>query len=286
MRTDLLLAAANVILARELEPTCSAKLLGFSDDQRFLSDEEVGDALGRTDAILLEAEAAVGEVGLLASPHAEWIATATHQLTTLRAFAQGLQEYLLPREGTDASNETRPASSRLALLLEDDRPAVSAAAGLWQSCIRAREVDPTRAKSVLRLALARPRPGTLPFALFARLLRCRILASQDGYAAALALLTQLEDHADSWLDTDADRANALRTITLVEIQVLSDWQARLSGPPDSTQRRWCTDRISTLVDERFSEGGRSVFRLTTAIPIIVTPEDAHRRKPEARQGNE
>ncbi len=186
----------------------------------------------------------------------------------------------------DAQEAARRAASRLAVLLEDDRPQVAAAAALWQASLRARESDPSRAMSVLGLVLSRPRQGTLPFAFFARLLRCRILASRGGHAVALALLTQLEDRSDIWMAREADRTNALRAITLVEIQVLRDWYARLPGPPDSPQRQWCVDRVKTLIDEHFSEDGSTVFRLTAAIPIVAVPEDAGRREPEAPQGED
>jgi hypothetical protein len=285
-RADLILAAVNLILARELEPSCTGRLLGPLGEELPSSEDQVREAFGRADAMLVEANTTLEEVRDLAEPPGDWIAEATHRLDTLGAFAHALKAYLLPGEGPDAKEAARRAASRLAVLLEDDRPQVTAAAALWQASLRAREADPSRAMSVLGLALSRPRQGTLPFAFFARLLRCRILASRGGHAVALALLTQLEDRSVIWMARETDRANALRAITLVEIQVLRDWYARLPGPPDSPQRRWCVDRVKTLIDEHFSEDGSTVFRLTAAIPIVAVPEDAGRREPEAPHGED
>lgn len=285
-RTDLLLAAANMILARELEPSCTGMLLGLSGAALPLSDDQVREALERADAMLVMADAALEEVRDLAEPPGDWLAEATHRLGTLGVFAHVLQAYLLPGEGPDAREAARRASLRLAVLLEDNRPHVAAAANLWQASLRARESDPSRALSVLGLVLSRPPPGTLPFSFFARLLRCRILASRGGYAAALALLTQLEDRSETWMATETDRADALRAITFVEVQVLRDWYAQLPGAPDSPQRQWCVDRVKALIDERFSQDGSAVFRLTTAIPIVAAPEDAGRHEPEAPTGKE
>ncbi len=279
-RTDLLLAAANLILARELEPACTRRLLGLTGAEVYLREDQIRGALERADAMLVKADAVLDQVRDQADPPTDWVAEAAHRLATLGAFAHALEAYLSPGESPGALDAIRRAASRLAVLLEDDRPPVTAAAMLWQASLRAREADPSRAMSVLGLVLSHPRQGTLPFAFFARLLRCRILASGGGYVVALALLTQLEDRSDTWLATAKDRTDALRAITFVEIQILRDWRGGLSSPPDSPSRQWCTDRINTLIQDRFSEDGRTVLRLGVAIPIIAAPDDAGRREPE------
>lgn len=266
-RIDLLLAAANMILAYELEPACSTKLLRLGGRPNPHPDGIVAAAIERADQLLARADAL-----LRGAPKAETAAdrlqAAKQHLSTLHAFAQTLRAFLLSADG-NRSQTLRKAASSLAILLEDNSTHVVAAATLWHAILRSRTSEPARAKSVLPLALSRPSPSSLPHAFFSRLVRCRLLAANNGHAAALALLTQIEDRCDSWLAAEPDRADAMRTTALMEIQILADWYDHLKGDKDLSKRRWCLDRATALTERHFATDHRSVLRLTPAVPIVV-----------------
>ncbi len=289
-RIDLLLAAANLILARQLEPACSTALLQIVDEGNVWKEAELRSALDRADTLIEQAFAAMIDEAFTAieelreqeGPPADRLDELTRRIETLRAFASGLRAYLLPGDGAEAGRVTRRAASRLSPLLEDQSRPVAAAATLWQACLRSRESDPTRALSLLDLALAKPREQALPYAFFARLQRCRIIADRGGSASALALLLQIEERCDDWLTSDADRANAARASQLVQLQILIDWHTRLeSSSEHDAERKWCADRISALREAAFDGDDNTVLRLTPAIPIVARPPDLDDPMPEA-----
>ncbi|UCE58947.1 MAG: hypothetical protein JSU63_16075 [Phycisphaerales bacterium] len=273
-QTDLLLAAANLILAFEVEPLCAAKLLGFPDEQLPLSAKQVGDALDRADAIILQTETTLSGIKGLEDAPAQWLTESSHRADTLTAFAKALRAFLQPEIGQEAG---RRAAAGLSVFREDANPQVGAAASLWQACLRARESDTSRAMTALDLALSDPRRNTMPFAFFARLLRCQLVSSRGGHVAALAILTQIEDRCSIWVSGEKNRDDAARAVTFVEIQTLKDWLASGTQDSDSSQQEWCANRIQTLVQERFAGGSDTVLRLSTAVPIIAPVEDAGRQ---------
>ena len=59
-RIDLLLRAANVILANELEPACTSKLLRLDEENAPAITAEVRAALDRADSLLTKAREAMG----------------------------------------------------------------------------------------------------------------------------------------------------------------------------------------------------------------------------------
>ena len=308
-RADLLATAVNLILAHQVEPYCSRRLLQLQSDDDVVDKAESQSAFDRADELIARAKTALQEwsarrplqdrdpasskrgglspgPSLRSGPASE----AGQRLETLQAFASGLRAYLLP-----GSNEPRRAASGLAPLIEDRNRAVSAAATLWQASLRSNDSDPDRALSVLAPPLADPAPGSMPYAFFARLLRCRLIAERDTVklvrdsnlapaggdgkddhvpspAAALALLMQIEERCDEWLADAAQRDNALRTTQLVRIQILADWSERLALKGRVAERKWCMDRIKELLDERGGEGNDTVLRLSPAIPIIARSE--------------
>jgi len=286
VRADLLLAAANLILAHELEPACTEKLLGLQAGQAAMSAKQITDALDRADGVLAKAGEILDDASAFPEDAADWAADRRDRLDTLTAFSHGLRAYLVPDEGPDGAKSARHAASGLSVLLEHGNPQVVAAATLWQACLRANESDASRAMFVLDLALSEPRRRDMPFAFFSRLLRCQLLASRGSYAVSLALLTQIEDLCDIWFIRDAERADALRATTFVKIQILRDWHAHMPETPESAERQWCLDRIQKLTEDRFPEDQRTLLRLSTAVPIIASPEDAGRHNPGAETNGE
>ncbi len=271
-RVDLLAASANLVLAHQLEPACTHTLLQLRRDEEVFQEAASRAALDRADKLITEAHDALRKLDDRNDLPDGWLAQSKRNLETLEVFALGLRAYLLPGASDEAVRGVRRAVSRLAPLLEDQSPAVTAAANLWQACLKSRGSDPARALSVLGPALADPPRESMPYAFFARLQRCRLIAKRGGPAAALALLMQIEEHCDDWLTDNTARDDAMRATQLVRIQILIDWHDHLNASSKAAERKWCADRIKALVADRFAEGSETVLRLTPAIPIIADIE--------------
>ncbi|HNQ21477.1 MAG TPA: hypothetical protein PKK06_00100 [Phycisphaerae bacterium] len=266
------LAAANLILARRTERDCSLVLLGLG------RADGAGEAL---QPVFAQVTALLGEAGTAiarqrdaqsgdAAPELEGrLAAAERQREVLAAFAQALEAMVAAdlRQDADGSRRRRAASG-LAPLLEQAEPGVSSAALLYSAVLRADE-DRDRVLTLLDLPLKTPASKDLPYALYTRLLRCRLLAEGGGHAAALALLFQLEEHCPNWLSDAAAGADAVRTVALGQLQMLADWHSRLSKPDQEDARRWCRSRFDALSDEHFPGGSGTVLRLGRAVPTLV-----------------
>jgi hypothetical protein len=284
-KAGFLLAAANLILAEQLEPACTRRFFQLDPPPQkpVLSREgddalAVAPALARGDALIAEAEASL-------RPPAEHDAPDENAPTTdrkgddlhrtagtLNAFAQALRAYLTAESDADPARTARRAASGLSVLLEDDNPQVAAAAAFWQACLRATDPDPTPALAVLDPAVVDPPPGSQRFGFFSRLLRCRVLAARGGSAAALALLLQVEERANDWFKADAERADAVRACAWLRLRILQDWHDRLDSSAQVDERTWCSSQMETLRAQRFSDARSStLMRLSQAIPIIARP---------------
>lgn len=283
-RAATLLSGANLILARQIEPACSRRLLRIDG-----GDGDGGGlrgALDHADELLARAEALLKESAEASETRAERHEVARHH-KTLQAFAAGLRAYLLPGTDDASLSGIRRAVSLLAPLIEDEERSVSAAARLWQACLRSGESDIPRALSTLDLAVTKPAEGAMPYALFASVERCRLLAMRGGQATALALLMQVEGRCEEWtgrtglpVGETESRARAIRMVQLAQMQILGDWYdgvgsdiADTGRPAAETriERRWCADRISKLTEEGFGGDEEGLFRLSEAIPIIAKP---------------
>ncbi len=268
-RASLLMAAANVTLAHELEPICSAELLHLPDSPDDREEARVSAALDRADDWIGRAKKIIE--GIDHDPEKE--KTSRRELQRRReildAFAQAFRAYLIPGDAREAAGADRRATSRLSVLLEDDDPQVVTAATLWQACLRARQPNLDRALAMLDRALADPPGRSLPYAFFERLLRCRLLARRGGHATALALLAQIEDLSTEWMGNDADRADALRTLALLNTQILADWHDRMSQADQSAERAWCSRRIEAIRAEHFGDENNTVLRLSPAVPLVA-----------------
>ncbi len=274
------LAAANLILAHQLEPTCTRKLLHVNGNVDEHGEADLRGALGRADGLIERAGAALKELHNREDQPADGLQESTHRLETLAAFAAGLRAFLSPEKGAEAVRSARRAASGLAPLREDRNQPVASAASLWQACLRNLESDQGPALAALDLALSDPVPESMPYAFFARLLRCRLLTDRGHPAAALALLMQIEERCNEWLTTDTERGDALRSAQLVRIQIMADWYGRLTGSNAASERKWCAESIQTLISEDFGEDGNTVLRLTPAIPIIASPPDEDGAAPD------
>lgn len=285
-RVKLSLATANTVLARQLEPFCSRKLLGLDPFTDGLDEEMLRSALQLAETMIAGATESLKPTESEADSAEAWRVSSRQAAKALGAFATALHVYLLPEEGPGHARAARRAASGLSALLEDDRPAVAAAAMLWQASLRSREEDLSRAMSALDMALATPRSGTITHALFSRMLRCRLVARRGSPAAGITLLMQLEDRCEDWMTTDETRQSAIRALQLAQVQLLADWHDELSPKTQVAERAWCAERISILSEDGFSDKGRTVFRLQAAIPPIIAsgspPRPADGARPDGK----
>ena len=273
-RVGFLLAAANLILAHQLEPGCTNRLLHIRGDQDELDRAALRSALNRADALMTQADTALREMQDRGDLPASQLQESSHRLEMLQALSSGLHAYLLPGESAEAARKSRRAASRLSPLLEEKSRTVVAAATLWQACLRGRESNPAPALSVLGPALADPPPESMPYAFFARLLRCRLIAARGGPATALALLMQIQERCDEWFSSDKEREEAARAAQLLRIQILADWHDRLGPSGGASEQQWCVERIKALIDDHFGDDSKTVLRLTPAIPLLARPPEA------------
>lgn len=308
-KAGFLLAAANLILAEQLEPACSRKFLFmresiFAPDQPPQGDDALAaaSALDRADTLLAEAEIllrteqerSTDEDPPLVQesmPTPALVKELNRSVITLKAFAQALRVYLVDLPGpaldaqgemdTDPSRIARRAASNLSVILEDDNPRIAAAAAFWQACLRAMEPDPAPAFDMLDRAIVDLPTDAPRFGFYSRLLRCRLVAGRGGTAAALALLMQIEERIGDWFKADSDRADAIRSCAWLRLQTLQDWHDRLDPTSQADERTWCKSRIESLRTERFSESsGATVLRLNQAIPLIARPPEPEATPPD------
>ena len=211
IRADLLLAAANRILAYQLEPACTREFLGITGKRAAADEDALRTALDRADALIGRAQTDLPVILDGDASSSGDLRQTKYHLETLQAFSAALRAYLLARNGADPGSNppaapdlpetasARRAALKLSVLLEDPNGQVAAAAAFWQACLRSRAQDVTRVMFLLPPALSNPPGKALPFAFFSKLLRCRLLASSGGHAGALALLAQIEERCDDWL---------------------------------------------------------------------------------------
>lgn len=285
LAVDLLLVAANQVLAYELEPACTRRFLFLSPPDQAGGDAGSVDSLRRVDEWLARAASKLTTLAGRDTAPAEWSAAAQGKLNALRAFSQALRAYLLPGSPSEGARSARQAASAIAILLEDDRPTVAVAAALWQSLLRETENDPTPALDVLPLVLSEHRREALPFSFFGRLQRCRVLAAHGRHAVALAMLTQFEERSSSWFSHESERADAARAIAALQIEVLREWHTALGKSGDEAAGVWCLDRIEKLTAESFGGERRTVLRLSPAVPLVAGPEALKHRTPQATESD-
>ena len=261
------LSAVNLILAHEIEPDCSRRFYGLPSGTPV---EDTAAALDRADVMLKDVGAQLTSMEG-DDPAPEWLASARDRHSVLSGFAVGLREYLLPADPSDAARGARQAASALAVLLEDGREPVAAAAALWHAALRARERGDFDTLSLLPLPLSQPKRPSLPYGFFSRMLRCRLVAERGGHATALALLTQMEERIDEWFGAEVERNDARRALAWLQLEALRAWHGVLSDGRDSEARDWVARRAETLTRERFAEGPAALMRISPAIPLIALP---------------
>jgi len=280
-----LLAAANLILARQLEPHCTRALLRIPAADANHSAKSLSEWFIRIDGLIQQATEIVAAIPAAGKPNGDdsapnESADLSRKVDTLRAFANGQRAYLMDREDADAVSHKRRAASALAPLLEDSDKRIASAARMWQAALRAEEEDPAAALLILEPALADPLPDAMPYAFFSRLIRARLIAERGGPAAALALLSLIEERANDWFTDSTRRADATRACAYERLRIVREWHDRLSPVNETDERAWCIAETQR-VRERYFSSVRTVLRLDPAIPDLAVPPPAEPTKTDA-----
>ena len=305
LRAELQLTGANLILARQIEPTCTRVFWRLADSTEHPTDSqmltkafETVDSLltdavvslnearmDGADKLLIDAEAnhtkagrptspdeeESGETGAARENSARWkpariTATAGHR-RTLASFQQALRAALVPPQGDDGKRTVRRAASELAALVEHDDRRVATAAGFWQAYLRKGETDPHASLARLDYALDEFAPAEQPYAFFARVMRCDVLVGHGQGVAALALLTQMEERALGWYPDEEPRTQALDAIAWTKLRTLRAWHDALDPKERPDERAWCRAQATALITGTLTEPNR-LPRLSPAIPML------------------
>jgi len=272
VRVKAWLAAANTILAFELEPACTRRFYHL-DVENVPVSADLTAALLRAESSLQKAGETIETVRARDGNDVAWLAAAARDHRTLSALSRGLSEYLSPSTGADQVSKAREAASALAILMEDSDERMVAAATLWHAALRAREEDPSAALTVLPMTASDPPKSAMPHAYFSRLLRCELLARRGGYGVALALLAKMDEPVGTWFGTGAPRDEAMRSLAWTKLRVLKLWHTELmKSEANATEAAWCAQRMQEIIADRLPEDRRTLLRISPAAPVIA--EDA------------
>jgi hypothetical protein len=286
MRAELQLTAANLILAKQIEPACTRTFWGLTAfPEHRVDSQKLTAGLDRAQRLLTDARSNINDAREAApkdepeSPAVEEgaekevdptvtriLAASTHQ-RTLEAFRQALATALLPAADAGEGRTRRRAASELAALVEHDDRRVATAAGFWQAYLRKDETDPRAALARLDYALDDFGPSEKPYAFFARVMRCRVLEGHGQRVAAFALLTQMEERTFGWYLDEEPRAEALRAIAWTKLQALRAWHDGLDAQTKTDERAWCREQATTIIDDTLVEANE-LPRLSPVIPML------------------
>ena len=256
-------AAVNLTLAWELEPFASRWLLGLGTAQ----EQATANVLLASAIERLRAEPDTADSRLVLDP--------------LLPFAVALEAIWNPGEGEVTTLARRRGVMGLAVLLEHERADVTSAALLWQAVLYREMGRPDKALKLLPLATARVERDASAYQFFARLLRCRVLADRGGYAAASALLLQVEELAHDWFTDEHAREEATHAAMLVRMRVIEQWRNTLDPAVNDREVAWCTRAIERIRAD-LPEDRVELFRLGQAVPFVEPLPDTPLAKPTTR----
>jgi len=293
LRAELRLAAVNLIFARQLEPDCTRTFWSLTTFEAHKIDRDaIETAFDLVDNLIETAQQDIeaardakqqrpdGEPPVEKGeppaekaddeidPRQQRIQAARGLRRTLAAFGTALRAVVAPPADEDSDRGRRRAASKLAALVEEDDRRVAAAAEFWQAYLRKDEADPQPALSRLDYALDDFTPSERPYAFFARVLRCRVLAAHGMRVAALALLKQVEERTYVWFPQDAQQQAAASAVAWVEFQTLLSWHEQLDPQTQEEARHWCRTEAHKAV-ERSLTAHTALPRIWPAIPLLA-----------------
>lgn len=271
-RIELRLAAANWTLAKQCEPPLSRRLLGMGDPS------DSGDVGRWITEALNDLQAARRDLSAFEETEGydeDRAAQFSDSIELLTAFAGALGACMSDAEDEESLAKYGEAARVLSEYLEDDRPQVVAAATLFQGMLYGKTNRVDRALRLLPQPGKPPRREALRYDFFARLLRCKYIAEQGGYAAAWGLLLSLEEPVEDWFITATGRTEARRAAMLVKFDICRDWSEVGEASSRQATRAWCDKALERIRAEYFpAEGDHALMRLITAVPMIARPPKA------------
>ncbi len=296
LRAELRMAAANIILAQQLELPCTRVFWGVAEpDGDHPASEEHRQSLAAAEKLLTHAKDDLDTARQALVNHPPVVSEEDEggpveaeknsdrddlrkrfskdsgHRRTLMAFHRALHTALLPPTGEGAARESRRAASELSALMENDNPRVAMAANFWQAYLRKAEPDAKATLSRLSYALDEVAAADQPYAFFSRVLRGMVLADHGRHFAAITLFAQMEERALIWFGDDEARDRAVRAIVWVRVRLLQQWHERLNPDTQREEREWCRERASQLIQRSLSEPNL-LPRLSPAIPMLFDPD--------------
>lgn len=194
----------------------------------------------------------------------------------LAHFGEAMRQYALAHQSAHDPEALQNAANDLAMWLDDERLPVASAAVLWQSLLYQAAGEPERALAVLPLPLTALQDD--PFAFFARLQRCLVLARTERRSAALALLLRMEERTGQWFRQPSESQSALCTLTWARIQMAETADWALGDVASTTMSRWIE-----RAREALANNGETceLLRLTHAVPLLISEAAATGKAPAA-----
>ncbi len=209
---------ARCILSTACSDSLTHELTGIA-----VSDGRLREDASKALTCLDRAETALEQM----HANAEAIDEARECIELLRSFATAFRALGAAPTTGPARDELLTACSELAGYFDDARVGIAESAKFWQGVAYRRAGRPDRALQVLRPAISVP--ASRRIGLWARLERCRALADQGDYAAALALNLRLSVRVGAWFEEEdpTTRRKAVDSVRWVRIELFNRWSQYL-----------------------------------------------------------
>lgn len=294
------LESANWILARQIEPAASRL---FWEHPLPDDPEHILDLVGEAKAQLAIAAEWEGKAKVDTAEDGDLLGESHQIRLTLHAFADAIEVHF---SGDDKASENGPppadpspiqratalrrAASGLAIATEDAAPEVVAAAIFWQALLLEKAGRRDRVMTLLPRPLTAPPGDGRRWGFLARVFRCRMLCrygddhADRGFAAASALLLQLEERAHEWFADPTRRRDAIRACALERLDITRRWSRAPGSQSDTVQSDWLEQAERRILDTHFGpDTPPTMLRLELAVPMLMavqpvteTTADAHR----------
>ena len=290
-RISAALETANWILARQIEPAASRL---FWEQPRPGDPENILHLVGLAKAQLAIAAEMEGKGKVDTAGDEDPSGECRRIRLTLHAFADAMEALFAgedkasengqpPADSLPVQRSTalRRAASGLAIATEDAAPEVVAASIFWQALLLEQAGRRDRVMTLLPQPLTVPPGDGRTWGLMARVFRCRLLCRQGddqadrGFAAASALLLQLEERAHEWFADPTRRRDAIRACALERLDVTRRWSRVTGVQSDTVQSDWLDQAEQRILEAHFHpDTPATVLRMELAIPMLAAVQPA------------
>lgn len=260
-RVELLLALANLRLARQAEAAMSHVALGDATPA----------ALKRLAAVAATArkEIAQGAEELERLEKGSRLVKAdTKKRDELREASSQLGALAAAMQAIGEGKGSAASLRLLDPLTKDKGLGLSSAVRLLQALLMRQAGQIDKALSDMPPALEPPKQ--LPHDFFLRLLRCRLLADRGSYAVATTLALRIDVQCEDWFDKS--RLSAARTATaLLRAELADQWAEQLRRDnldEHAAHRAAIAEGIRTRL---VAEPNTRAYRLVLAAPVLIKP---------------